>query len=210
MKKVDLIKKDQLEILINNKEKAIHYFSNLENSLTNSNFGIAGNTFRSFRSFEYPPSIVYKEWINKNNIFKIYLPLLNRINSYESFLEIHKSISNNLDMFWTEKQKKKLSVSQKYKIIDLLLKFLAKVKYQRFNNINKNIVKFAHIPLDKYSLIAIKKFFFGIVISSKPSMGDIKDEETYFFIQNQIRNLTKLVKIPNLYFDYYAWDLKVE
>ena len=52
----------------------------------------------------------------------------------------------------------------------------------------------------------MKEYFYGIIISPKPSMGDIDSIETYNFLQDQIWNFMKKVKLPNLYFDFYAWN----
>ena len=71
----------------------------------------------------------------------------------------------------------------------------------------KGLYNYANIPLDKKSLTAIGKLFYGIVVSNNPSMGLIQDVDTYNFLQSQIFQLTSSMNVPNLVFDYYAWDM---
>jgi len=76
--------------------------------------------------------------------------------------------------------------------------------------LNRILVRFAHTPLDKYSLLEIRRDFYGIVISKNPSMGDIDSIETYEFLQRQIQSLMSDASLPALFFDYLAWNKRPE
>jgi len=201
---MELFKKESYKNLLSVKTQAESFF--LDIIPINPKYGIDGKTFRAFRNFNSPPSETYRNWIIDNRIIESYLKKLDSLNSYHKFKQIHSELIHNLNRYWSSVQGRKLSISQKCKIIDLFIKFLARTKVHNCKNLNNNLCKYGHVPLDKFSLLAIRENFYGIIISKNPSMGDIEDMATYYFLQDQIRTLTEKIKIPNLYFDYYAWN----
>lgn len=192
--------------LINGRAK--NYFKTKERfDFETTNWGIAGNTFRAYVNFKKQPSITYREWAKKTVTGTNFLRNLNDIEKYDDFLKVHRYLQRSLDRFWERAQGKPLTLPQRNKIIDLFIKFLSTSEIEGFQSLNKILLGFGHIPLDKFSLLAVKDCFYGIVLAPNPSMGDIKDAGTYDFIQNQIRELMIEAKLPNLFFDYYAWNL---
>jgi len=169
-------------------------------------FGIEGNTFRAFRNYSLSPSKTYRNWIKENKIIENFKNDINSIDSLSSFKSFHQKLSNNFSEYWFKKQKQELTIAQNFKLIDLFVKYMSRVKINGYKSINKNLCNFGNIPLDKFSFAAIKTNFYGIIISKNPSMGDICDIETYDFIQDQINYLMIDLKLPNLFFDYYAWN----
>jgi len=170
----------------------------------NTNWGIAGDTFRSYVNFNNRPSLIYRKWAKKTVSGKDFLKRLNDIKNYQDFLKVHKSIQKSLDRFWKQKQGKSLTLAQRNKIIDLFIKFLSTAEIEGFIGLNNTLLQFGHIPLDKFSLLAVKDCFYGMVLCPSPRMGNIDEIETYYFIQNQIRELMIKAKLPNLFFDFYA------
>lgn len=172
----------------------------------NGSYGITGSTFRAYRDFKQSPSKVFRTWATKqiesDDIFKS----LKKIKNKDDFNKFHKELSNSLDKFWLDEQNKKLEFHQNNKILDLFVKFLAYTNKTTEFNVKDTILNFGNIPLDKFSLLAVKELFFGIVISNNPSMGNITEEDTYQFLQNQISELMDDAGVPNLYFDIYAWN----
>ena len=130
---------------------------------------------------------------------------LNTVQTYDEFLDCHTELAESLQRFWLERQGDRLGDAYLYKLIDLFIKALSKVETD-FQNLNANLVQYGHIPLDQWSLIAVRNCFYGIVIADQPRMGLIDDYLTYMFIQPRIRELMNDAGLPNLYFDYYAWD----
>lgn len=204
-----LYRKATLKELRSIRKKAEKYFND-RGQLTdeNTNWGIAGNTFRSYVNFKLPPSRIYREWASKKAFKKHFLKKMCNIRCYQEFFDVHRKLQKSLDRLWQERQGKSLTVAQCNKIIDLYVKFISKNNVSELPDLNKPLIKFGHVPLDKFALIAVRKCFYGVVISPNPSMGDIDDLETYYFIQSQIRELMSVVHIPNLFFDFYAWNLK--
>lgn len=191
-------RKNQLRKLCKDIKKAEMYFNNTKSE---SSFGIHGSTFRSYRGFKIAPSKIYSEWvvsIRNDSIIRN----LQSVNSRKKFLNFHRELQGSLDAFWYKRQKKRLTIAQRNKIIDLFLKYLGRTQQC------KNIITYGNVPLDKFSLLLVSDMFYGVVVSKKPSMGDIRDIETYDFLQDLIWKLTSREKIPNLYFDYFAWNSK--
>lgn len=200
-----LYRESALNNILSIREGASSYFSqHIDN--VGGNFGIDGNTFRAYRNYPIFPSLVYKNWIDENDILKNYAERFNLLNSLSSFKSIHSELCADLTEYWIKCQKEGLTISQKFKIIDLFVKFNSRIKVNGYDQLNNNLCKYGNIPLDSYSLRAISLNFYGIVISQRPGMGDIKDELTYNFLQDQINELMIDLQLPNLYFDYYAWN----
>jgi len=200
--------------LINNKIENIEKYWREGLDLKHDKFfGVAGSTFRAYKGHKYPPSKTYKEWVNtffEDNKLK---KELSKCSDRNTFLLIHKKITDDLDFFFktnnpNSQKNGGLSISKKFKLVDLFIKYLCLSKRNR--NEFKRLYYFCNIPIDKWSLLALKKHVKGIVLSNKPSMGDIKDEESYFIVQELIFGATQTINIPNLYFDIYAWEMKDE
>ena len=193
-----LVKRGTFKKLKEGKTKVRNKLQSLKNR-EKKNLGIDGSTFRAYRKFKIGPSVVYRDWAM---LMMEDLVPFKAIKSRDDFLELHIRLQKSLDKFWYNKQKKRLSVAQRNKIIDLF------VKYVGASNHIKPLIKYGNVPLDKFSLLFLKKLTYGVVISDKPAMGDIKNLETYNVLQEIIWYATSNAKIPNLYFDYYAWNLK--
>lgn len=204
-----LYKKSAIRKLQLIKREAKEYFDTKELlDLEKTKWGISGNTFRSYVNFNIPPSLLYREWAKKTVSEEYFLKSLADIKNYQDFLKVHEYTQKSLDRFWKQKQNKSLTLAQRNKIIDLFIKFLSRAEIQEFSDLNKTLLQFGHIPLDKFSLLAVKDCFYGIVLSPNPRMGDIDNMDTYYFIQNQIRDLMIETRLPNLFFDFYAWNLQ--
>ena len=189
------------------RKKAREFFKERKSlSLEKPPWGIGANTFRSYTGFQLSPSSVYREWAS-NTLSASKLREISTICDCPSFVKCHKGLQKSLAQYWEKKQGRKLSFAQMTKVIDLFVKFLCRIEIRGFPGVNDILIEYGHIPLDRFSLLAVRRCFHGIVISPTPSMGNIDGPETYNFIQGQIGTLMQAAKLPNLYFDFYAWDL---
>ncbi len=187
------------------KANARNYFSRRED--IQRTYGVGGSTFRSYVGFKNPPSIIFRAWAKSTGFSTRILKRMDSIEAYEDFQKIHSTLVRSLQRHWVPEQRKELSQARLYKLIDLFVKAVSRSD-TNFSHVNRNLVQYGHIPLDRFSLLAVKKCFSGIIVSRSPSMGDLEDNQTYKFIQSQIKELMKACKLPNLYFDYYAWNAK--
>ena len=189
--------------------KAQQYYGELRNLReSDQGFGLGSNTLRAYRGFKQKPSEVYRNWAKKMVHDDEFIKRISAIQTYNDFLDIHDAIRDDLNSCWKQKQGIGLEIPYLNKMIDLFFKYLSKVSADGTDKFSVNIVYYGHTPLDKFSLMAIKDLFYGIVLSKKPSMGDVGDMQTYSFLQDQIRVLMNDANLPCLYFDYYAWNAK--
>ena len=170
-----------------------------------SNLGIGGNTFRAFRNAGARPSEIYRGWAQSDG-FKIVQE--RKVRAREQFLDLHRALSDSFSDYWKEHATRSLYIHEKYKVVDLFIKALSYSTGHPSEEKRENLYWHANIPLDQFSLLAIKRMFLGVVLSKNPRMGDIEDEETYQFIQDSIYRFTKSWNIPNLVFDHLAWNME--
>jgi hypothetical protein len=169
-----------------------------------TNLGIGGTTFRAFTNFGQPPSEIYRDWVHAKGY---QLVEKNPLASRKDFLSLHGQLVKSFKNYCKRFGCRELSISETNKVVDLFTKVLAFRTDHPCEQQRKGLYKYANIPLDKFSLIAIRELFYGIVLSKNPSMGDIKHTETYDFLQSQIFQLTSSLDVPNLVFDFYAWNM---
>ncbi len=186
--------------------QAREYFTKYQSR--DKNYGVDQSTFRAYRKFRFKPSDAYREWAHEVSSDNIFFNDAVNIASYDDFKLLHSNTREWLASAWKKKQGRELDVPYINKLIDLYFKYIAITDIREDSNIATNIASYGHVPLDKYSLLAIKYLFYGIVLSKNPSMGDVTEMETYYFLQDQIRSLMNAADLPNLYFDYYAWNAK--
>jgi len=167
-----------------------------------TNYGIDGSTFRAYRGFGSSPSDLYQKWVKEDGFRQL---KGQQISSREALLLLRDKLDASLIEHWG-RSANDLKLFQRNKLIDLFLKAITFSTGHECIEQRLGLFQFANVPLDKWSLLAVKKLFYGIVISRNPSMGDIEDKETYDFLQDQIFQLTLRANVPNLVFDYYAWN----
>lgn len=166
--------------------------------------GIGGNTFRAFRNFGKPPSEIYRDWVHAEGY---QLVTKKALTSRNDFFLLHDQLVKSFQNYCKEFGCRDPLVSEANKIVDLFTKALAFRKGHPCEPQKEGLYKYANIPVDKFSLKAIKNLFYGIVISKDPSMGDVQCIDTYDFLQSQIFELTSSLRMPNLVFDFYAWNM---
>lgn len=166
--------------------------------------GIGGSTFRSFRNFDKSPSEIYRNWVNAKG-YK--LVKQKTLASRKDFLLLHEELVNSFENHCKELGCREPFISETNKVVDLFTKALAFGTGHPCEQQREGLYKYANIPLDKYSLTAIRELFYGIVVSKNPSMGDVQHVDTYDFLQSQIFELTSSIGVPNLVFDFYAWNM---
>lgn len=169
-----------------------------------ADIGITGSTFRAYRNCAASPSSVYREWAQSKGYSTINQ---NPVSDRKSFQTLHEALLRSLADYWHTQGLRDLSFSERHKIVDLFVKAVAFRSGHACVAARSSLYNYANIPLDKFSLLAISDLFYGIVNSPTPSMGHIRDQETYDFLQAQIFSLTQKEGLPNLVFDHYAWNL---
>lgn len=173
---------------------------------------VGGNTFRAFNVVgNSHPSIVFREWaINLFESPNFIKSIIKRSNE-SNFDEFNLKICNSLKQYW-DKYLEPLSIFKARKLINLLLKEIV-LLHDLTDEERKKLISLLHIPIDKYTLQAIKSIFnngeyshnLGKIPPSA-SMGYIDDNNKYSVIQGFFKKLASKVGVPPIYFDVLIWN----
>ncbi|MBZ2162458.1 hypothetical protein [Alteromonas stellipolaris] len=177
----------------------------LENlSAMPDNFGVGGNTFRAYVGYVLPPSSVYRNWAKKQtNSIQKKLPV-NETSSEECFINWHEKLYRFLCRYWLKQQGDSLSLAHGYKLVDLYIKWLSRYEFEDKQFVI-NLNKYANCAIDSQVLIKINICYSSCLPIHNPSMGHVKNKNTYDYCQQLISNFCDEAMATRLEFDYWAW-----
>lgn len=92
------------------------------------------------------------------------------------------------------------------KLPDLLLKGFVRWTGLR-EGLRQRLIKFLHVPLDAFTLAAIRNCIADPEIPPDATMRFVAGPTMYNQIQNAIRAVTNQAKVPAIYFDVLIWDM---
>lgn len=173
-----------------------------QRSNTDPSYGIAGNTFRAFRGIK-TPSRTYREWAKHTT--QDALMLESGFESQGEFDKWHKHLAKSLRDHWAKKYGDSASFAHIFKMVDLYVKWLS-CRAECPPALAESIVHYGYCALDSQILRALNSALSGALPCSKPSMGDIKNENTYEFCQSLIKEFAEANGGTRLLFDFYAWS----
>lgn len=159
------------------------------------------------RAFHHEsPTNQYQSWASQININEVIgrLSKISNQNEYDIFLF---EIAESLVKSWDDKNeiggKSKMNIGISLKIINLLLKHLVFVHFEN----NSNLIKYLHVPWDKFTLQPLHKIWNGYPkINSSSSQGFIKNLEQYFELHNFITNIVSQASVDRITYEFWAWD----
>jgi len=173
-------------------------------SKRDAKFGVAGETLRVFRKCRNRPSMVYRTWAKEVCEDLDPLLLAKHLKSRAAFESWHSSLVQNLCMRWKNRQGRVLSVAHRYKLIDLLVKWLSAHDFG-VPEVTQGFERYAHCALDRQTLSKLNECLSLALPLKTPFMGDIRAEQTYSFCQDLIAEFTASCGGTPLLFDYFAW-----
>jgi hypothetical protein len=172
---------------------------------------VGANTFRAFKIRRHNrPSAVFREWAKKalNPRTRQCLYAVKSQSEYDKWLSV---LVKDFADHWNSKMGK-MEYGKYFKLVNLLVKRLClyhDVKPAKF----RRIARFLHIPLDSYTIVAIRN-----CVSSFPhsdAIGRIPKTATMKFVKNQkmydafqagIRRMAQEAHVPPIALDYLAWN----
>lgn len=194
-----------------------HYKQRIEIDSATS-VGASGSMFRVFGGID-KPSLIYQNWAHEQTQSKEFRRDVLALKTQEQFETLHSSLADSLSYYWKNnarylkdeaKKEITLTLAQKFKLLDLFIKRACELNL-RDDLMNKNLLSFGHVPLDKWIFTALDNVFSGVFLLAGRSMGQMKNEQSYQFYQNLIRQLMRELQPPTeypaLYFEFYAWNL---
>lgn len=165
---------------------------------------VGGNTFRAFRcNGKNKPSEVFREWAQRA-LSKRTLDELSKVRSQRKYDEWLWRLVRNFQKEWNSKMRP-IPYGPHVKLVNLLVKFLCtsdvidQTKIRRF-------IWFLHVPLDSYTIAAVRKIVAVGPIRKNATMGFIKSRELYDTLQLEIRTIARKAKVPPIALDCLAWD----
>lgn len=166
---------------------------------------VAPNTFRAFGGCKRKPSEVFREWASKTLNDSRFLENLIKIDDESKFDEWHTELCDSFMQHWKVSMTKDIGFGPSRKLPDLLLRVLVFNRNILPERDKARLMKFLHVPLDRFVLQAIKN-----VINHKNiknlTMTGIDNSNKYNQIQQTIREISKKAKTPPIYLDILAWD----
>jgi hypothetical protein len=110
-----------------------------------------------------------------------------------------------LAVYWHEPAGRELDFGPQHKLINLLLKNVA--RWTHFPpQVRERLQAFLHVPLDEYSLVAIRQIDRSLRIPRKPGMSFVKTPDQYQRIQSIMREISREAGVPPIYIDLVAWN----
>jgi len=177
-----------------------------ERVASDSGYGVGANTFRAFRGIK-KPSLIYRTWAAAILRRKAFRSKLLRAKNRRAFEAFHAWLSRSLDCHWSANAKRPLSLAHKYKLVDLFVKHAVRLDLDD-EQLNRNLLAFGHVPIDSSVFSAVDKLLSGILVAQGRAMGHIKTPEAYRFYQTLTTELVRPLRVPTLYFDYFAWHVE--
>lgn len=171
------------------------------------NYSAKGNTFRGLRNQKYEPSKTFRKWGLKRIDKFIRYTMIEKIKSQEVYDIFMDKENKNLQEFWFEENDPMIMYGQSRKLVNLLYGTIP--YYTELKNDHRiKLINVCHIPLDEKVLISLKKILPDLKIPMSASMGFIKNDEVYYKIQNKIREIALLAKVPPFYYDRLIWYIQ--
>jgi hypothetical protein len=188
-----------------------NYLDNTNLKLKNPNEILRKFTFDKSisRAFHYEsPSIQYEKWASTMDAYQI-IRKLEKVKKQSDYDELLFKIANSLKNSWKVKNEKgqtsKMNIGIALKIINLLMKHLVYVNLKE----RKDLIRFLHVPWDKFTLQPLKNIWLGTPrIVSNSSQGFVKSKEQYIELHNFITTLTNKTGVKRIIYEFWAWDSK--
>ena len=163
------------------------------------------NTFRAFGHMPKQPSKVFRDWAkaalqNQNNIDE--LESIGDQTQYDKWLS---KFCHSFSEEWQRQMGNTIPFGSRKKLPNLLLK-----RFVRWEGLSRaqrdNLLKYLHIPLDRYTLMGMRNCVSDITIPKNATMNFVQDEDMYNRIQRAVRDIAHKAEVPAIYFDNLAWD----
>jgi hypothetical protein len=167
---------------------------------------VSGNTFRAFAHMPQKPSVVFRKWAetefcNPNDLINV---LKNK--SQEKYDAWANELVNRLAHHWDHMMVHSMSYGARRKLTNLVVKHLI-LWHGLCENDRQTLKQLAHVPLDEYALVGIRRCLNQVSIPSKPTMSFVNSFKLYNNLQQYIRKVTAEAKVSPIYFDILSWNL---
>jgi hypothetical protein len=186
--------KDQIKVWFSNRK------SSLKEIVTHS---VGSNTFRAFHHMPQKPSVVFREWASHE--CENAGSHLKDIRTQADYDEWIKQLCERLNQAWKEIMGQEMPFGPRRKLPNLLLKeFVLWTGHS--DALRARLIDWLHVPLDSYSLVAIRNCIHDPEIPRSATMKFVTGETMYNQIQAIIRGIASQATVPAIYFDNLVWN----
>jgi hypothetical protein len=172
---------------------------------------VAPNTFRGLRRGKRGPAEVFREWAygwlgNRKAVRE-----LTKLSCQEDYDKWLGRLATDLSRQWKKQVGLTMPFGPSRKLPNLLLNELA--KWSGFSDEERGrLISFLHVPLDSYTLIAIRNCLSEteaswVMIPSSPTMRSVEHNETYVALQAAVRQIAYEAGTQPICIDVLAWNL---
>jgi hypothetical protein len=169
---------------------------------------VASNTFRAFHRMPERPSEVFRDWAFGAFVSRGFLQTLCTIQGASDYDTWLTKLVEDFRSCWRSRMAVEVPYGPAYKLPNLLLKCVA-LRPEITALQQQRLVNWLHIPLDSYTIQALRGWFrlpSGSGIPSGATMKFVRDAKLYDSIQGEIKDIAKLADVPPIAFDYLAWN----
>lgn len=167
---------------------------------------VGSNTFRAFANLPNQPSRVFRDWAYDALITRGHFTELKQVLTQADYDKWLQKLVSDFARRWRKQMKCSIPFGPSYKLPNLLMKAV----YLRLPRSHRQrIVRFLHIPLDRYTLVGIRNCITlpdGRMIPKSATMRFVRNDEVYKAVQQRIETLASKAGVPMIAYDYLAWD----
>lgn len=164
---------------------------------------VGPNTFRYFRGLSVSPSVTFRNWADRW-FDQQRLAGLVEVTSEAEFDSLLHTITLSLRQEWKRKTGQLMDKGPATKLPGLVLKHRCASPVLDVRTADR-ILPFLHVPLDSYTLAAIRVAHAGI--PRRAGMGWVQNWREYNRIQSTIRECAAEAGVPPIALDVLAWNL---
>ena len=167
---------------------------------------VGRNTFRAFSKLPERPSLVFRSWAGEELKNQITISELLTIGAQSQYDEWAREFSLKLSHTWQKRRGETMPYGPSRKLPNLLLKKF--VLWEGLSDVQRSELQhYLHIPLDSFTLVAIRNSITDFRIPKNATMSFVRDETIYNQIQQAIRAVAHRARVPAIYFDVLAWNM---
>lgn len=197
-----------INLLASRKPTLTVWFSDTKPSLVQLLYGAIGkNTFRAFSGMPQPPSRIIREWEFFYFSRPTTLDTILGIQSQKEYDAWHARFCRSFARYWQSAMGEPIGFGPSTKLPNLIMKL-----FVLWNGLGKaerkRLIKYLHVPLDRYSLVAIRNCLPEANIPSNATMGFITDKDGYWCIQNELRRIARKARVAPIHYDVLAWNYR--
>ncbi|HEY6290627.1 MAG TPA: hypothetical protein VI455_03570 [Terriglobia bacterium] len=165
---------------------------------------VGRSTFRALHGT--PPSEIFRDWGKKSLDTWLGTRTLDRLSTQIAYDDWVRRESRKLRSYWKRQSKTPISFAHRRKLVDLLMKEVARLQ-ELDKPVRKRLIRWLHVPLDTYSLAAIRNCNeLPFKITKSASMGFVRNRTAYDALQKTVGRVARRARVSPIMLDILLWN----